>query len=89
MLAPSLRAAGVEVLLCGAISRGWQGRLEASGIRVVPFLTGSWRQLLAALRAGELDRDDYRMPGCRGMGPGCRRRQRGGRGNGHNGREQT
>jgi predicted Fe-Mo cluster-binding NifX family protein len=68
-----LRQAGVECLLCGAISQGWCRQLEAAGIRVMPFLTGDWRGLLAAYRDGRLTNRRYRMPGCRQRR--CRRRR--------------
>ena len=66
---------GVDVLLCGAITRGWRDQLEAAGVRVVPFLTGPWTQLLEAFRTGRLNGDRHRMPGC-GWGRRCRRRRR-------------
>ncbi len=72
-----LRDAGVECLLCGAISRGWCRQLEAAGIHVVPFLAGNWERLLEAYRDGSLDSHSYHMPGCR-----QRRCQRQGGGNG-------
>ena len=45
---------GVEILLCGAISRPFAFMLAGSGIRVFPFLSGDAQQVLDAFLAGEL-----------------------------------
>ena len=80
MLIPSraakLTELGVNVLLCGAISNPLAMMLSASGIEVVPFLTGEIEETLGSYLAGKFPDEKFLMPGC------CRRRRRfrGGRG---------
>ncbi|MCU0723772.1 MAG: hypothetical protein MUC63_09200 [Planctomycetes bacterium] len=75
---------GVEVLLCGAVSRPLLDGIAAKGIRVVPFVAGAADRVLAAFLAGRLQGPGWALPGCRGgrgfgAGPrgggGCRRRR--------------
>lgn len=66
-----LKAAGVEVLVCGAISRVAQGQVEAQGIKVVSFVSGDTREVIQAWLSNEIERDTYAMPGC------CRRHRGG------------
>ena len=71
-----LRGAGVQVLLCGAISRVHRFALQQAGIELHSHVCGEPQALLAAYAAGELH--NFRMAGC---GRGLRRgRGRGGRG---------
>lgn len=70
----SLVKIGVEVLVCGAISRELQMTLELAGIKVVPHICGEVGSVLAAYRAGKLQGGQFVMPGC------CRRRKAGRRG---------
>jgi predicted Fe-Mo cluster-binding NifX family protein len=69
---------GVDVLLCGAISRPLHEMLEAAGIEVKPFLLGPVDELIRAYIEDRLSEPQYIMPGCYGR----RRRQRGRRRNG-------
>ena len=59
-----LQLHGVDVLICGAISRDYAASIQGVGIRVVPQVCGEVENVLAAYRRDELDRDAYRMPGC-------------------------
>lgn len=80
-----LAQAGVETLICGAISRPLATMLSAAGIRVIPFVTGEADEILKAFAEGRLADSEFLMPGCR---PGCRRgfgRRRAGRGQGWKG----
>jgi len=61
---------GVEVLVCGAISRPLQETVAAYGIQVKPFITGKLKEVMRALVAGELEGESFTMPGCRGRGRG-------------------
>lgn len=54
---------GVEVLLCGAISRNVTGMVEAVDIRVIPFLTGDVEILLQAFIEGRVSDPKFLMPG--------------------------
>jgi len=79
--AAKLRQIGVNVIICGAISRPLAYTLSSSGIDVLPFVTGSTEQILTAYKTGNLNLPQYALPGCwkgarRGFG---RRRGRCGR----------
>ncbi len=70
----------VGVLICGAVSEPTANMIEARGIRLVPFVTGSVSQVLDAYIKNILSAPDFRMPGCGGR----RRRRRRGRSPGYN-----
>jgi len=57
---------GVGTLVCGAISRTLQEMIAANGILVIPFVAGDLRKIIQAWLDGDLDRNDFAMPGCRG-----------------------
>jgi len=67
---------GIQVLLCGAISRPLYDMLQLHGIEVVAFLTGSVESVLQGYLAEQLADPRYQMPGC------CHRRGRARRGRG-------
>jgi len=67
---------GVNVLICGAISRPLTTLLSASGITVIPWTAGAVDDVLAAYLKGCLPDPRWRMPGCGGR----RQRHRGSRG---------
>ena len=67
---------GVNVLICGAISRPLAATLAASGITVIPWTAGPADEVLEAYLKGRLPDPRWLMPGC---GAGGERR-RGGRG---------
>jgi predicted Fe-Mo cluster-binding NifX family protein len=67
--------AGVQVLLCGAISQPIADMLAAQGVRVVPFISGDIDEVIEAYLTGALDFPRFAMPG-------CRRRRMGARGGG-------
>jgi predicted Fe-Mo cluster-binding NifX family protein len=73
-------ALGVEVLLCGAISRPLERMICASGVKVIPCLRGSIEEVIRAYLDGSLSDVRFTLPG---FGPGAicvrgRRRHRGG-----------
>jgi len=75
-----LEALGVEVLLCGAISRSLERMIRASGVKVIPCLRGSIEEIIKAYLDGGLSDARFILPG---FGPGAicvrgRRRRRGG-----------
>ncbi len=59
---------GVELLVCGAISRPLQAIVASYGIRVVPYVAGEIGEIVQACLAGTLGRDVFAMPGCCGRG---------------------
>jgi len=65
---------GVEVLVCGAISRPLHEMILAYGIQVVPFIAGDMSSVVHAWLRGKLRGNAFAMPGCTAGG------RRGGRG---------
>jgi predicted Fe-Mo cluster-binding NifX family protein len=65
---------GIELLVCGAISRPMEAMVAAHGIRVVPFVTGGLREIIDAWLEGRIGDRRHVMPGCR-----CRRARAHGR----------
>ena len=75
-----LEGLGVEVLLCGAISRPLERMIRASGVKVIPCLRGSIEEVIAAYLVDGLSDARFILPGF-GPGAGCvqgGRRHRGG-----------
>ena len=66
-----LRQLGVEVLVCGAVSRPLADMVTASGIGLVPFVAGELEQIVNAYASGAVPGPAFLMPGC---GGGRRRR---------------
>jgi len=62
--AAKLRQLGINVLICGAISRPLAYMLSGSGIDVLPFITGPTEQVLEAFREDRLDQSQFTLPGC-------------------------
>ena len=83
--AGSLKNLGVDVLICGAISRALACMVTASGIEVLAFVTGRVDDILGAYLTGQLAKPQFSMPGYwpgarNGFGRGRRKcRWRGGR----------
>jgi predicted Fe-Mo cluster-binding NifX family protein len=64
---------GVNVLICGAISRPLAGLVSAAGIVLIPWVAGPVEEVLRAHLAGRLSEPRWRMPGCGGQ---CRHGER-------------
>jgi predicted Fe-Mo cluster-binding NifX family protein len=82
--ATRLRKLGVQVLLCGAISRPLHRLIETSGIKVIPFLKGTSDEIFEAYLSDRLPDKHFVLPGCspderHARGKGMRRRGRQGR----------
>jgi len=78
----------VDVLVCGAISRVLANIVTASGVQLLPYVTGRVNDVLQAYLNGQLVQSQFTMPGCwsgarknfrRGYRGRCRRRNRSGR----------
>lgn len=54
---------GVEVLLCGAISRPLERMIRASGVKVIPCLRGSVEEVIGAYLDGGLSDARFILPG--------------------------
>jgi predicted Fe-Mo cluster-binding NifX family protein len=61
---------GVEVLLCGAISRPLERMIRASGVKVIPCLRGAIEEVIGAYLDGGLSDARFTLPG---FGPGASR----------------
>jgi len=55
---------GVNVLICGGISESFANLIEAHRIRIIPFTKGTVDEVLEAYATGNINRQDFRMPGC-------------------------
>jgi len=75
--------AGIDTLICGAVSQIVQAALVNAGVRVLPFVGGDIEEIIAAFSSGRLESNAYRLPGC------CRRRGRSGQGMGRGGRGRS
>lgn len=68
--AGSLKRLGVDVLVCGAISRALACMVTASGIELLAFVTGRIDDVLQAYLTGRLVKPEFTMPG---YWPGARK----------------
>lgn len=68
-----LQRAEIDVLICGAVSRPLANIIRSCGMEVIPFVTGSVDQILDAYLKGQLNQQQFMMPGC---WQGARKRQR-------------
>ena len=66
----TLKQLGIGVLICGAISRPLAELINASGIQVLPFVTGSTEHIVNAYKTGQLSQPQYTLLG---FWPGARR----------------
>lgn len=62
---------GVEVVICGGISRTLENLLGAYRVTVIPWVTGAADEVLTAYLAGEIPHPRFMMPGC----PACRKQR--------------
>ncbi|MFZ2147484.1 MAG: NifB/NifX family molybdenum-iron cluster-binding protein [Sedimentisphaerales bacterium] len=60
--ASRLKSLGVDVLICGAISRSLASQVAASGIEVLPYVLGSVDEILKAYLIGQLGQPRFAMP---------------------------
>ena len=78
--ASRLKGLGVDVLICGAISRSLASLVAASGIKVLPYVVGPVDEILKAYLTGRLIQSQFAMPGWwpgarKGFKRACRRRR--------------
>ena len=74
--ANKLKNLGVDVLICGAISRSLAFQVASYGIEVLPYVLGPIDEILKAYLTGQLGQPKYAMP-C--SWPGARKGFRRGR----------
>lgn len=58
---------GVDVVVCGAISRAYEMALSAKGIGVIGSICGPIEEVLSAFLDGTLGDSKFLMPGCSGQ----------------------
>lgn len=68
----ALADAGVDAVICGALSCEAGALLRERGIAADAFVAGDLADVLGAWMRGELRGEEFSMPGC-----GCARRRRG------------
>ncbi len=78
--AKEVAQAGVEVLICGAVSHAFETALISAGIRVLPFMCGDLEAVIGAFLQGKLTDGRFLMPGCFGRRQAHRFQWRRGRG---------
>jgi len=57
---------GIDVLVCGAVSRPLHELLSAYGIQVIPFVAGELDEVIGAWLGGQSLHTVFAMPGCCG-----------------------
>ncbi len=62
--AKEMADAGIELLICGAISQIHETALISAGIRVIGFMCGNLENILGAFIRGQLADKSFFMPGC-------------------------
>jgi predicted Fe-Mo cluster-binding NifX family protein len=60
-----IRGLAVDTLICGAISRPFSRMLLASGIDIIPEISGPIDDILEAYLQGNLFHSRFLMPGCK------------------------
>lgn len=75
-----LKEMGVDVLICGAISRPLEAVIVEAGITVHPFVRGPVQEIIVAYGNGQLQTAAFMLPGCQRRGMGPNRGRRSGRG---------
>ncbi|MBN2031888.1 MAG: NifB/NifX family molybdenum-iron cluster-binding protein [Deltaproteobacteria bacterium] len=58
-----IKGIGVDTLICGAVTRHFSDMLKASGIDIIPGISGQPDEVLSACFEGRLAHDKYLMPG--------------------------
>jgi predicted Fe-Mo cluster-binding NifX family protein len=59
-----LKSIGVDILICGAISKPIFEMLSACGLEVIAWITGSPEEVIDAWVKGSLLKGEFLMPGC-------------------------
>ncbi len=77
--AQEVSSMGVEILICGAVSRVLRMALAGAGIEVIGFICGDIETVLGAFLRGQLMNGHFSMPGCFGQQQRLHFRQRRGK----------
>lgn len=65
--AQQIKDLGVDVVVCGVISRAYEMALSHKGIKVISSVCGSIEDVLSAFLDGTLGDSKFLMPGCAGQ----------------------
>lgn len=60
-----IQGLGLDLLICGAISRAFLDSLRASGVQILPGISGVVEEVLTAYFSGSLAHPRFLMPGVR------------------------
>jgi predicted Fe-Mo cluster-binding NifX family protein len=76
--AVEMKEQGIDVLICGAISRPMETSIVSQGIKLYPFVRGTVDEIVNAYRENRLNQAMFFLPGCRRAGAGnqCGQRRR-------------
>jgi predicted Fe-Mo cluster-binding NifX family protein len=58
-----IQGMGIDVLICGAVSRPFLRMLMASGMQIIPGVSGNPDEILAAYLSGTIHQEEFLMPG--------------------------
>lgn len=58
-----IRKLGVDLLICGAVSRSFSDLLQASGVHLISGISGAVEDILDAYFTGKLNQPKFLMPG--------------------------
>jgi len=64
---------GIDLLICGALSRPFENALSHHGLSIYPWIKGDIDEIIPAYLKGNLLKNEFNLPGCRGR---CRRGRR-------------
>lgn len=60
-----IQGLGIDIIICGAISRPYSRMLMASGINIIPEISGHAEEVVRAYLQGNLFHSKFLMPGCK------------------------
>jgi len=63
----------IDLLICGALSRPFENALSHHGLSIYPWIKGDIDEIITAYLKGNLLKNEFNLPGCRGR---CRRGRR-------------
>ena len=64
-----IQGLGLDTLICGAVSRPFLRMLNASGINIIPGISGPAEAVLRSYLHGSLYDSEFTMPGFKGGAP--------------------
>ncbi|MCD4653536.1 NifB/NifX family molybdenum-iron cluster-binding protein [bacterium] len=80
---------GINVLICGGLSKDLAVRLRKLGVQVIPWIAGRIETIVDAYCHGEFTGEKFTMPGCRDRNRQCGQQRRCRKGHRRNGGQQV